>query len=330
MIFADKLIQLRKKNGWSQEDLANQLNVSRQTVSKWEGAQSIPDLNRILQLSELFGVSTDTLLKDDLSLEDGVPPVAGGAGDSHFRTVSMEEANAFLDARKSAAGKIALGVWLCIISPILLLGLGGAQDVGAVSLTEQQAGGIGLCVLLLLVGAAVALFVLCGMRLKPFDYLQSEPFETAYGVTGMVREKQTRSQNRHTLSVTVGVVLCVLSSIPLFLAMILTENELYQVFSVCLLLLVAACGVFLLVKDGIIWGSYSTLLEEDDYARDKKSVKERNERILGIYWLAVTAIYLAVSFGLGKWDRTWIVWPVAGVGCAILAAILSGVRKKET
>ena len=47
MIFADKLIALRKKAGWSQEELAQQLNVSRQSVSKWEGAQSVPDLDKL-------------------------------------------------------------------------------------------------------------------------------------------------------------------------------------------------------------------------------------------------------------------------------------------
>ena len=62
MILADKIIKLRKKNGWSQEELAEKMNVSRQAVSKWEGAQTIPDLGRILQLSELFGVTTDYLL----------------------------------------------------------------------------------------------------------------------------------------------------------------------------------------------------------------------------------------------------------------------------
>ena len=48
MILADKIIELRKKNGWSQEDLAEKLDVSRQSISKWEGAQSIPDMNKIL------------------------------------------------------------------------------------------------------------------------------------------------------------------------------------------------------------------------------------------------------------------------------------------
>ena len=59
MILADKIIELRKKNGWSQEELAEKLGVSRQAVSKWEGAQSVPDIQRILEMSRLFGVSTD-------------------------------------------------------------------------------------------------------------------------------------------------------------------------------------------------------------------------------------------------------------------------------
>lgn len=68
MILADKIIDLRKKAGWSQEELAQQLGVSRQSVSKWEGAQSIPDIDKILQMSRIFGVSTDYLLKDEIEL----------------------------------------------------------------------------------------------------------------------------------------------------------------------------------------------------------------------------------------------------------------------
>ena len=65
MILADKIIENRKKNGWSQEELADKLGVSRQSVSKWESAQAIPDMKKILQLSEVFGVSTDYLMKDE-------------------------------------------------------------------------------------------------------------------------------------------------------------------------------------------------------------------------------------------------------------------------
>ena len=73
MIFADKLIELRKKSGWSQEDLAEQMGVTRQSVSKWESSQSVPELEKIVALSTIFDVSTDYLLKsseiDDLSVK---------------------------------------------------------------------------------------------------------------------------------------------------------------------------------------------------------------------------------------------------------------------
>ena len=72
MILANKITEERKKNGWSQEELANQLGVSRQAVSKWESASSVPDLQRVLELSKLFGVTTDYLLKDEI----GPEPVA--------------------------------------------------------------------------------------------------------------------------------------------------------------------------------------------------------------------------------------------------------------
>lgn len=69
MILADKIIEERKKNGWTQEDLAQKLSVSRQSVSKWESAGAIPDLKKIIQLAYLFGVSTDYLLKDEIEKE---------------------------------------------------------------------------------------------------------------------------------------------------------------------------------------------------------------------------------------------------------------------
>lgn len=61
MILAEKISEERKKNGWSQEELAEKLSVSRQSVSKWESGQSVPDLNRILEMARIFGVTTDYL-----------------------------------------------------------------------------------------------------------------------------------------------------------------------------------------------------------------------------------------------------------------------------
>jgi len=70
MILSEKIAEERKKNGWSQEELAEKLSVSRQAVSKWESAQSVPDLQRVLRMAEIFGVSTDYLLKDEIGKEE--------------------------------------------------------------------------------------------------------------------------------------------------------------------------------------------------------------------------------------------------------------------
>lgn len=66
MEFKDKLLKLRKEQGLSQQELADQLHVSRQSVSKWELGESQPDINNIKILSDLFQVSADYLLKDDI------------------------------------------------------------------------------------------------------------------------------------------------------------------------------------------------------------------------------------------------------------------------
>ena len=64
MNLSEKIMMLRKKEGWSQEELANHLQISRQAVSKWESGQSMPDTDKIIQLSQLFHVTTDYLLLD--------------------------------------------------------------------------------------------------------------------------------------------------------------------------------------------------------------------------------------------------------------------------
>ena len=115
MILADKIVSLRKKAGWSQEDLAEKLGVTRQSVSKWEGAQSVPDMDKVVMMSRLFGVSTDFLLKDEL--EEETPCAAAQDDDTPLRRVSLTQASAYLALRKAAAPKIAIATALCITSP---------------------------------------------------------------------------------------------------------------------------------------------------------------------------------------------------------------------
>lgn len=72
MKLSDKIISLRKANCWSQEDLAERLNVSRQAISRWENGTALPDSNNILQLSKLFHVTADYLLHEDYSSDNDI------------------------------------------------------------------------------------------------------------------------------------------------------------------------------------------------------------------------------------------------------------------
>ncbi|MBQ7370444.1 MAG: helix-turn-helix transcriptional regulator, partial [Blautia sp.] len=316
MILAEKIISLRKKCGWSQEELAEKLNVSRQSVSKWEGAQSVPDISKIILMAETFGVSTDYLLKDELGEEEAYPVLTGEVVDTDPAEdvvyVSMEEANHFLAVNKEAAKRIAIGVSLCILSPILCILLAAAGELPATSFTENQGGIVGTIILLIIIAGAVALFVLSGFATSKYDYLEKKMIETQYGVSGMVREKKQAYEHTRMISLTVGILLCVLAVVPVLFGALLNEkDEFLMAKCVCVMLAIIAVGVFPIVNSSIIWGGFQRLLEEGDYSRENKN--HFRTMVLSGYWCIITAIYLAYSFITMKWNRSWIIWPVAGV-----------------
>ena len=326
MILADKIVTLRKRAGWSQEELAAQLGVSRQSVSKWEGAQSVPDMQKVVQMSRLFGVTTDYLLKEEL----GEPEPAPAESDAPLRRVTMEQAADYLALRQAAAPKLALATLLCVLSPAALLLLAALSGRPGAAISENAAAGIGLCVLLVLVAAAVAVFITCAAQVKAYAFLESEPFETAYGVTGMVRERRAAAAPEHTRGKVVGTVLCLLSAVPLFIAVCLNGPDLLYVGAVCLLLVLAGIGSAVFVSGGVYWAAMDRLLEEGDYARPRKRQNGVVGAVSAIYWLTATAAYLLWTFG-PWWDAqpqdTWILWAVAGVLYGAVMALVRGIRK---
>lgn len=324
MILADKIVSLRKKAGWSQEDLAEKLGVTRQSVSKWEGAQSVPDMDKVVMMSRLFGVSTDFLLKDEL--EEETPCAAAQDDDTPLRRVTMKQASAYLALRKAAAPKIAVATALCIISPVTLILLAGMSEVQRFPISGNAAAGIGLCVMLGLVALAVSIFLRTGAEAKEYRFLEEEPFETEYGVEGMVRQRQREYKDTHTRLVTVGVVLCVLAAVPLFAAMCINGSDLLYIAAVCALLVLVAIGCLALVTAGVYQGAMEQLLEEGDYTRPQKKHHKLMGTVTMIYWLTATAVFLLYTYGPhgnGQPRYSWIIWAVAGV---LYAAVMGIVR----
>lgn len=314
MILADKIIKLRKKNGWSQEELAEKVNVSRQSVSKWEGAQSVPDLDKLLILSKLFGVTTDYLLKDEIEDEE----YSSDDEDTGMRKVSLSEAQEFLKWRVSAAKRIALATFLCIISPITMIVLGVLSEMPVLGISENFAGGAGIIVLFLVVAAAVTIFVHCGFKNSPYEFFDTkEEFETEYGVRGMVTEKREAYRPTYVKFNIIGTCLCVLSPVALFVGAF-SENEILLVAMLALMMIIAGVGVVFFIIAGVRWASMQKLLRDGEYSVRCTQQKKKKDKIIsaisGVYWLTATAIFLVWTVVAdNSWRHSWIVWPVAGI-----------------
>ncbi len=317
MILADKIIHLRKKCGWSQEELAEKMNVSRQSISKWEGAQSVPDLDKILKLCQVFGVSTDYLLKDEIEEEEMKEDVYEPLNVKH---ITAELANEFMDKKKKVAKQTGIGVALCIMSPILLIFLSCYADLG--NMNENVAVAIGLGMLLLMVAVAVVIFVFGGSVMEEYEWLQREPFVLDYGVTGIVEDRMKKQKSAFTLAMAAGVGLCILGAAVLVVLSVLEIGTMAVVCGVITLLVLVAFAVYLFISFGNERDSYLQLLQKEDYNPERKKNSAKLELVGGIYWCTVTAAYLAVSFITMKWGMTWIIWPVAGVFYGVIASIV--------
>ncbi|HOD02618.1 MAG TPA: helix-turn-helix transcriptional regulator, partial [Clostridiales bacterium] len=224
MILADKILVLRKQNGWSQEELAEKLSVSRQSISKWESASAIPDITKILEMSKIFGVTTDYLLKDDI--EDAM--FTDTDDDDKGIRVTLGEANEFLNSTAVYGRRIGLGVLLCILSPVPLIMLTGLIKVPLrylYAVKEGVAIGTGVTLLLFTVAAAVAVFIFSSMKMQRFSYLKSGSFNAEYGISGVVKEKMAAFEGRYIAATVTGVALCIVSPVPLIIAGMMNASD---------------------------------------------------------------------------------------------------------
>lgn len=335
MTLGDKIIYLRKQRGWSQEDLAGQLGISRQSVSKWESAASLPELDKIAKMSEIFHISTDYLLKEDIEEPENKTIVDTDSlnfkKEEKFQNVSLEEAENFMNLTKEVSSKIAFAVALCILSPVCLILFSGISEFGflGITMTNNMAAGLGITILLILVAIAVVMFITYGTKLSKYEYLEKECFTLQQGVEEVVTERKKGFETKFRYNISIGVVLCILGVIPLILGSTVNANEMTCIFCVIVLLLLVACAVFLFVSSGSVYGSYEKLLQMGEYTLKNKQINKRLSSFSGAYWCFITALYLGISFYFENWGRTWIIWPVAGVAFAAIFLILKEITERK-
>ncbi len=239
----------------------------------------------------------------------------------------MEEANEFLRVKEKTAGKIALGVLLCVCSPICVMILSVAQEEGLLKISGNAASGMGLIVLFLMIAAAVALFIYSGMQTSEFEYLEKEILETAYGVDGMVRERMHQYKSTYTKYNIIGTCLCVLSVVPLFAALVFTEDDFVMVLMTAMLLAMIGIATTFFVNAGLCWDSMKILLQEEDYTIEKKRTQKRRGRIYKIYWLVVVAVFFILQCMIEVDAGTY--WVVATIIFAIVVTVYKMILEKK-
>lgn len=295
----------------------------------------MPDIDKLMRLAELFGVTTDYLLRDDIEEPPAASimpaattglPVDRTADDLHH--ISMDDATAYLDAVGRSSKRFGLGVALCVSSPVVLIALALAAE-GAHAVSENAAVAIGLGVLLVMVAAAVVTFVLESAKLKRYEFLESEAIALDYGVEAAVRRKQEAAAPVHSLQIAVGVGLCIVGAIPVTVASAMGVGMVAG-WTVCLLLVLVAVATFLFVSGSMTWEALQKLLQEEEFTLENKRAGKKLQWLPPAFWGITLTVYLAWSFITMRWDFTWIVWPIAGVLFAgVYGTALAVVRSRQ-
>ncbi|WP_251317955.1 helix-turn-helix domain-containing protein [Flintibacter muris] len=298
MAFSDNLQFLRNRQGQTQEQLAEILEVSRQSVSKWESAQSFPEMDTILRICDLYQVNLDTLLRG--SVEDSL--VEDTAQYDQFM-------NRFSRRMAFAVGSIIAGVGLC--------GLLDAKGVSEYLI---------FAVLLLIVAVCVVVIVASS--------LQKENFSKQYPViTDFYTEQEKRAFRQKFvwfISGGVGAILFDVALLLLFFAKF-PEEEPFESYAMSVFLLIVAGAVTSFVYAGIQEEKYKI----DEYNRDNNPTPEVKKRkglintICAALMTLVTALYVGLGLALDLWRTAWWVFAVGGILCAVVNIVLDPYRDEN-
>ena len=315
MILADKIIRLRKQMGWSQEELAENMNVSRQSVSKWESANSIPDLNKIIKLGDIFGVSTDYLLKDEIEESEAITEV----NEPGIVKVTLEQANKYMEDKLKAAKITTFGVVVVLASVVPLFVLLGSSGLASVALSSNTAVAIGLVLMLVMVGLSVSFFIRSSEYERECAKLEEEEFELIYGVRSIIKERLEKYKPVYHTRVSISVMLFITCAVPLIVVAILGGSSFWTLMMVVALFFILTTGLVIIIPVSTEYTAYNRLIGEGEFSPKQKPITKRTEKLASIYWPLMVAIYLGWSFWTMDWGTTWIIWPVAGV---LFAAII--------
>lgn len=295
MAFSENLQYIRARAGLTQEQLAEQLEVSRQSVSKWESSASFPEMDTLLRICDLYEVDLDTLLRG--SVEQS----------------SVADTARYDDFMNGFARRIAFSVG-AIIAAVAVMILMNAWAVSEL---------LSVAFLLLVITVAVVVLVASGLQEEAF--CKKHPV-----ITDFYTEEEKDAFHRKFIWYIAGGVGAILFGVVLLVLSFsfLPEEEPYESILSAVLLLIIAGAVTAFIYAGIEDEKYKVW----KYNRNNSptpEVKKRNDLIstvCGVIMLLATAIYVALGFTRGAWGTAWWVFPVGGILCGAVSMVLDPYR----
>lgn len=284
MSLAENLQYLRAREGVTQEQLAERLDVSRQSVSKWESSASFPEMDTLLKLCDMFHTDMDTLLRG--SVENSLSEDT--AGYDRFMT---------LYARKIAGGVSAIIAGAAVAA---LSAVGGIPDM------------VGAAILLLVIAVAVVVFIASGMEEEHFR--KKHP-----AIPDFYTEQQKEQFHRRFIWYIAGSVGAILLGLVLLVLAftVLPEKEPYESYMGALFLLIVACAVYFLIYGGMLEDKYNIpkYNRENNPTPEDKERRRRAVTACALIMILATAVFLTLGLGWDRWESAAIIYPVGGVLC---------------
>ncbi len=299
MTFAEKIVNLRKQKGLSQEELAYKMHVSRQAVSKWESSVSSPDTEKIIKLSKLFEVSIDYLLKDEIEENQNVKKEENN--NVNNRNI-MDETENYLRTKRKTSTYTAVAVVMFLLSPHAYMYLQVFANSYLVSLTNDIKSLYGVIAFIIYILIPIILIVISNLKSNKVDYIKSKTFIIDEKVANLVNEERELYRKKYNIFTVLGSAICIIPIIVNIIYTVITNLDYFSglytpygeivtyylnVFTIhnssIYILLTCCVGVFLLVKNRIRWESYNTVLKKNEH----KVKSKLQQRILLIYKLLV-------------------------------------------
>ena len=298
MSFSENLQFLRAQAGVTQEQLAEQLDVSRQSVSKWESAQSFPEMDTLLRICDLYDVNLDALLRG--SVEES-------------RTADTAKYDAFMTRFARRISLAAAGI---------LAGLGLAALAESLGLPDSVTGMLFLPIL----SVCVVVFVASGIQHD--NFCRSHPL-----IVDFYTEEEKEAFGQRFVWYMAGGVGAVLISLILVTLMgsLFGEEPPWDARAIAVFFFILAGAVWSFTYGGIMHDKYDV----EKYNRENNPSPEAKRRraltgtVCAVIMLLATAVYVGLGLAMDLWRSTVWLFAVGGILCAAASVILSSTEKKE-